>query len=197
MKDEKILIIKKKFLPKPWLQKKAALPIDASVLNHVLNGKVLWMNRKNAENNSDYKQLIPYLLIRHVEGSFAGYPRHGSESRLHGLWSAGIGGHISQKDNTANGNTHLIINHAIKREYAEEFVDPPVTEFKLLGIINEELSNVGLVHIGLVYMTEINSKPVADEEIKGMKWLFPAEFKNYNFELWSDLAFKLYDQSCF
>src|SRR6266536_5444809 len=69
------------------------LPVVTSAL------QVLYLNRSDAEQDKRYKQLIPYVLVicndkilRYRRG------RGGQETRLHGLYSVGIGGHISEED---------------------------------------------------------------------------------------------------
>src|SRR2546423_8974887 len=69
------------------------LPVVTSAAN------LVYLNRSEAEQDRRYKQLIPYVLIicndrllRYRRG------RGGGEERLHGLYSVGIGGHISDED---------------------------------------------------------------------------------------------------
>src|SRR6266851_7883968 len=60
---------------------------------------LVYLNRSEAEQDRRYKQVIPYVLLicddrllRYRRG------RGGEEKRLHGLYSVGIGGHISEED---------------------------------------------------------------------------------------------------
>ena len=62
--------------------------------------EILYVNRKEAEGDKRYKQLIPYVLVI-CDDKILRYRRGkgGQETRLHGLYSVGIGGHISEEDN--------------------------------------------------------------------------------------------------
>src|ERR1043166_9305034 len=61
--------------------------------------KLTYLNRSSAEHDRRYKQLIPYVLLI-CNGRILRYRRGkgGQETRLHGLYSVGIGGHISDED---------------------------------------------------------------------------------------------------
>src|ERR1700694_434300 len=61
--------------------------------------KLVYLNRSEAENDRRYKQLIPYVLLM-ANNKVLRYRRGkgGQETRLHGLYSVGIGGHISDED---------------------------------------------------------------------------------------------------
>src|SRR5690349_11917775 len=69
------------------------LPIVSASAN------LIYLNRSDAEKDKRYKQLIPYVLI-FCNGKVLRYQRGkgGQETRLHGLYSLGIGGHISEED---------------------------------------------------------------------------------------------------
>src|SRR5882757_8613823 len=58
-----------------------------------------YLPRPEAENDPSFKQLIPYVVLRHGEQLFH-YTRGkaGSEARLRTLRSVGIGGHICRED---------------------------------------------------------------------------------------------------
>ncbi len=60
---------------------------------------VLYLNRSETELDKRYKQLIPYALII-CNGKILRYRRGkgGQETRLHGLYSVGVGGHLAEED---------------------------------------------------------------------------------------------------
>jgi len=90
--------------------------------------------------------------------------KKGGETRLHESWSIGLGGHIEPIDVAATGtigtqesgatDAASFFAAALGRELAEELVLPPVEQLptpKLLGLINDDSTEVGKVHAGLAY----------------------------------------------
>jgi len=117
--------------------------------------------RSEMETDPDYKQLIPYVLLRHGSQFFE-YVRgsSGGESRLHHKRSVGIGGHISTLD-AANGDVYRA---GMLRELHEEVdLRAPFTE-RLLGFIYDSRTPVGEVHLGVVHVLDLASPAVAAKE---------------------------------
>lgn len=125
--------------------------------------------RDRVETMPQYKQPIAYAIIVHKESKeiFA-YQRatkegHYNEARLRGKWSWGIGGHIDKVD-IRNGDP---ISASLERELGEEVhiksYEPP----QILGYINDDETEVGQVHFGLLYVifTDDRSVRPADAEI--------------------------------
>src|SRR5208337_4189957 len=81
---------------------------------------LVYLNRSAAEQNKRYKQLIPYVLLM-CQGRILRYRRGkaGGETRLHGLYSVGIGGHISEEDNGLFSNDRGY-QEGMRRELMEE-----------------------------------------------------------------------------
>ncbi len=154
---------------------------------------ILWIDRPSAEKNPEYKQLIPYVLLQKADGKFACYQRHGTETRLHGKWSAGAGGHIDEPDRQNTLKTTL--ETGMMRELSEELLNFDETKIALeyLGIINEVESEVGHVHLGIVYVAKCAAgyEPKPAEELKQMEWKTASEINNLEKELWTELAFNL------
>ncbi|MFO1030257.1 MAG: hypothetical protein U1F60_04225 [Planctomycetota bacterium] len=120
--------------------------------------------RPLAETTRAWKQLIPYCLLTcgdRAEGDLAAFAvqrtRGQSEGRLHGSWSLGIGGHIDELDvaNCPPGDRlgSTLFRHALLRELSEE-LDLGVAKLptpNLLGLLNDDTTDVGSVHAGLAY----------------------------------------------
>ena len=83
----------------------------------------------------NYKQLIPYVLLQKADGKFACYQRHGTEIRLHGKWSAGIGGHIDEPDQQTSLKATL--ETGMLRELKEELLDFDKKKFPELSWNNK------------------------------------------------------------
>ena len=122
--------------------------------------KILYLNRTEAEKDKRYKQLIPYVLIlcnnkilRYRRG------RGGQETRLHGLYSVGIGGHISEEDNGLF-STGLGYHEGMRRELLEE-VDIDKAKEASVAVINDDSTEVGYVHFGVVHIMYVDDESVA------------------------------------
>ena len=64
--------------------------------------------RPDAENDPDYKQIIPYVVLRRGDEIFMTRRlKKGGEARLHGLMSIGVGGHINPVDDVDRENVLL------------------------------------------------------------------------------------------
>ena len=94
------------------------------------------MKRKEAETNPEFKQLIPYALLRCGDKVFA--YRRGKlqgEKRLIGNYSLGIGGHISIDDPTLFGSTY---HDGLMREVNEEVAIASPYKYKVAGLLNDD-----------------------------------------------------------
>ncbi len=199
--NETILAFKKRDFPDYWLGDKFALSLSREqFIDQMISGEACFIDRARAENDTGFKQIIPYILLADSENRLATYSRNGSEKRLAGRMSLGIGGHLQSEDFTdGRFSWPELFGKALQRELLEElpgFVFPADPEF--LGIINEELSPVGRVHIGMVFVIRgINAADVVSgEELGALDWVSVSELTSMNgigFELWSWLALQLFD----
>lgn len=150
-----------------------------------------YINRKVAETGFRHKQLIPYAVLQNEKGEVFCYQRHGSEKRLADIFSVGIGGHVNDHD---TGETLLqrLIN-GLRREFKEEVgVSVSESQFQLAGMINEEETEVGYCHTGVVFRVAIENDDFRfDAEIGNPQWRRIDDLDLSEFELWSALALKL------
>ncbi len=125
--------------------------------------------RNEVEEDPGYKQLIPYMIFRHVapdgKESVFQYTRGAGqgEGRLHHKRSVGVGGHISSLDaeGAPGGNSY---QEGMRRELEEEVaVESPYTA-KCVGLINDDQTEVGSVHLGLVHLFELERPAVRPRE---------------------------------
>jgi len=131
--------------------------------------------KKPAEIDKSLKQPIPYVVVIDSNNRILQYRRAsgGNENRLHNKLSIGIGGHIELCDleevrnNTKLNSSRILLIElvlvAARRELQEEIGIVPNT-IKQYGYVNDDLTPVGAVHFGLVYMFF-----VSDEEKKLIK----------------------------
>ena len=187
----KIMCVKTERIPETITKK--TISVKENIFNLVNSCDVFWLDRPLAERDQTYKQIIPYVLLKNSDNQFACYQRHGTETRLHDKYSAGIGGHIEECDNQDDIKKTILAG--MNRELSEElanFQNEKIT-LKYLGIINEVESEVGLVHLGVVYIAKCQKGyvPEAASELKNMEWKSVDKIKKLNKELWTELAFNL------
>ena len=193
MKDDRVLCIERSQMPTEWIMDKGALAVDTNELNKRLsNVEMKWVSRAIAENQNDPKQLIPYAIIITKDRRIACYPRHGSETRVHGLWSIGVGGHIDYADKSCDSQWESTIMTSLMRELSEELHSECSLQPQFAGIINEEITKVGHTHWGLVFLIFVDDSSMisAQTELHGLQWLTKQQLVDgpYKLELWSKLA---------
>lgn len=202
---ERILCSRAADLPRAWLPEAGAVPLDeAALLDALASITPHWPARSAAENEPAFKQWIPYVLLQDPHGQFAAYPRRGTEARLHGLWSIGLGGHINPQDHTAASADHDLrrfwqhtIWSGLRRELHEEFPAAACGATRFLGLIHESRTAVGRVHLGAVFLHSVSAPAAAPgPELTGLQWLPRANLGHGDwplerFELWSRLALQL------
>jgi predicted NUDIX family phosphoesterase len=129
-------------------------PNVAGYLPRLLDPNLLsFRPRSEVETDPSYKQIIPYVVLRCGDLVFH-YTRgqKGSEARLRALRSIGIGGHISETDHSLFGDPY---RQGLQREVAEEVhIDTTYTE-RCIGLINDDRTPVGQVHLGIVHIFDL------------------------------------------
>jgi predicted NUDIX family phosphoesterase len=160
---------------------------------------VSYRPRAEVEKDPGFKQLIPYMIFRHTDATgrqtIFQYTRGNGmgEGRLHSKRSVGIGGHISTVDVAANGNGNPY-EEGMRRELEEEVaVDTPYTA-QCVGMINDDLTEVGRVHLGVVHLLDVERPAVHPRETEIIESGFrPVEAilaDMTGFETWSEICMK-------
>jgi predicted NUDIX family phosphoesterase len=110
-----------------------------------------FLSRAQAETDPNFKQIIPYVVVtdgkkilHYVRGKKAG------EQRLVAKGSIGIGGHINDEDHTLFAAGAQAFQDAVKREVCEELAIQGPFDAKPVGLINDDATEVGRVHFGIV-----------------------------------------------
>ena len=189
MNTEKVLCIPRAALQAVFDLSLPHWPLEVATLNALPFG---YVERQLAENDFTRKQLIPYALVFDALGQLFTYQRHGSEARLVGKLSAGIGGHVNEQDRGETLAARLLA--ALLREMREEIgLVPKPDQIRLLGMINEDTSAVGRCHIGVVFRFSLDESLPASfaGEIAKPVWQMPSQLELAHFELWSALAIGL------
>ena len=165
--DENVLVVRRSlfdqlgsfhglnFEPKKYLQALLA------------RGNNFFLPRAQAENDPTHKQIIPYAIIAHdhtvlhyVRGKKAG------EQRLVAKGSIGIGGHMNQEDESL---FNFAIDEAayragVEREVNEEIKIETPFEDRIVALLNDDTTDVGRVHLGIVHVFRLAEERVQKRE---------------------------------
>ena len=142
--------------------------------------------RSKMERDRTHKQVIPYLVLRDAERYFLmRRTRAGGDARLHDLYSIGVGGHLNPGDGGLEGG--------LRREWEEEIEAAFMPDFRLVGLLNDDTTEVGSVHLGAVYIADAAGRPVTIRETDKLTGSFatPDEVAAVvdRMETWSALVF--------
>jgi len=124
--------------------------------------------RSAMEEDPSFKQLIPYVIFRYRDGDgethLFQYTRGGGqgESRLHQKRSIGIGGHISSVDAVRQDADPY--QQGMQRELDEEVQVDTAYDMKCVGLINDDETEVGRVHLGIVHVCDVAEPRVSPRE---------------------------------
>lgn len=153
---------------------------------------VSYRPRDQMENDPSYKQLIPYCLFRYEDRLFH-YQRGKlqGEGRLHSKRSIGVGGHISTLDRDLANSPYL---EAMRREIDEEIYLECQHRDICVGLLNDDETEVGRVHLGIVHIFDLDAPKVRPRE----KSMLMAGFASSEelirdldqFETWSQLCLR-------
>jgi len=155
-----------------------------------------FMPRAKAETDPSFKQVIPYVIItdgknilHYVRGKKAG------EQRLVAKGSVGIGGHINNEDETLFGLNSFgmeAFQDAVKREVCEELSILGEFNARPVGLINDDSTEVGSVHFGVIHVLRCQPGQVQKKEqvITQVEFLPIEELKakRDQMETWSQLC---------
>ncbi len=150
-----------------------------------------FISRNVAEHDFQYKQVIPYVVIRH-EGSYLLIQRtaNQTEARLHNMYSLGIGGHVNSRDTSQKGCN--AITRGMRRELEEEIRVGAEESCTLIGVINDDSTEVARLHLGFVYLLIAASPQYAilEEGHYTAAWKLPEEIAPYYnaMESWAQIV---------
>ncbi len=183
---ESVLVIPRESVPPPpW----TGLRRDPAAIDDLLAtiaAEARFEPRARMEADPRFKQVIPYLILRDGPRWFLmRRTRAGADARLHDRWSIGVGGHVNPGDGDVLGG--------LRREWAEELEAEFLPDFAPIGLLDDDATDVGSVHLGIVYLAEAAGRPVAIRERDKLEGGFApgdevAAVRD-RMESWSRLAF--------
>jgi predicted NUDIX family phosphoesterase len=162
-------------------------------------GNNFFLPRSEAEINPAYKQIIPYAVIA-FEDSVAYYVRgkKSGEQRLVAKGSIGIGGHMNETDESLFALDEEAYRAGVEREVNEEIkIDSPF-EDRIVALLNDDTTEVGRVHLGIVHVFELTEPKVQKREamITGLAFLPKKELlaRREAMESWSQICLDSLEQ---
>lgn len=152
-----------------------------------------FLPRSRAEQDSAFKQIIPYAVFTHgqkilhyVRGAKSG------EKRLVAKGSIGIGGHINDSDESLFSFDLDAYRVAVRREIEEELKLEGSYEDRVAGLINDDSTDVGRVHLGIVHVVTLASARVraGEKAISELQFLSLDELRQRRemLESWSQIV---------
>jgi predicted NUDIX family phosphoesterase len=171
-----------------WLGIRAA---GAADLADLIRREGTYRSRAAMEADPAWKQVIPYPVLRDGEDWYLmRRTKAGGDARLHDRYSIGVGGHVNPEDGALDGD----LTTALRREWHEELVVDFVPDFRFVGLLNDDTTPVGQVHLGIVYEGDAAGRPVAIRETDKLSGGFVASAAvaevSDRLETWSRLAFE-------
>src|SRR4030088_3317600 len=156
-------------------------------------GSNFFIPRHEAETNPGYKQIIPYALIafeetvlHYVRGKKAG------EQRLVAKGSIGIGGHMNETDESLFAMDEQAYRAGVEREVNEEIKIETPFEDRIVALLNDDSTEVGRVHLGIVHIFKLAEPKVQKREamITNLSFLNHQQLLALrdNLEPWSQLC---------
>lgn len=157
MAEERVLCFERKLFEELGPFQGLSLDVEKFLPVVTAPSNLHYLNRSAAELDRRYKQLIPYVLIL-CNGKILRYRRGkgGQEARLHGLYSVGVGGHISAEDE----GLFSTYKEGMRRELMEEVAIGDAKD-AAVAVINDDTTDVGYVHFGVVHIISVSGEAVA------------------------------------
>src|SRR6266567_8208902 len=163
-------------------------------LNLLLSrGNNFFFPRAQAENDPAYKQIVPYAILAfkdkvlyYVRGKKAG------EQRLVAKGSIGIGGHMNESDESLFAWDEQAYRAGVEREVNEEIKIDTQFEDRIVALLNDDTTEVGRVHLGIVHVFRLAQQKVEKREamITNLVFLTKAQLLNRreSLETWSQIC---------
>lgn len=193
--EEQVLVVERRVVELAGMFQGLTFDVERYLSRLLAPGVPRFMVRSEAETNPDFKQLIPYVIMS-CDGKILNYVRgrRAGETRLVGQRSIGIGGHINPTDEMPlyDADFRAAYDSAVEREVAEEVAIEGGHQDCVVALLNDDSTEVGKVHLGIVHHWRLDSPIVTKREqmITQMAFMTPAELHGVrdSLETWSRLC---------
>jgi len=190
---ENILVIKRELFDRLGSFHGLNFETDRYLETILARGNNFFLPRPAAENDPGHKQIIPYVLIAH-DGRVLHYVRgkKAGEQRLVAKGSIGIGGHLNDSDESLFAWDEAAYRAGVEREVNEEIRIESPFEDKIVALLNDDTTEVGRVHLGVVHVFRLEQPKVEKREamITNLAFLDKSELvsRRDTLETWSQLC---------
>jgi len=159
--EEQILVIRRELFDRIGSFQGLCPEVDRYLHSFLLKENNFFVPRSMAEDDPSLKQLIPYAVFRHG-ANILHYTRgaKSGEKRLVAKGSIGIGGHINDTDESLFSFDQSAYHNAVRREIAEELRLAGGFTERAVALINDDSTEVGRVHLGVVHLVDLESADV-------------------------------------
>src|SRR5258708_36365436 len=193
MEEEMILVVRRALFDSLGAFQGFSAHVDRYLPSLLDRENNFFVARSSAETDPSLKQIIPYALIV-ADGQILRYRRGKSsgEQRLVAKYSIGIGGHMNDQDEGLFALDHQAYLAGVQREIDEEIQIPNPRSHRIVGLINDDSTEVGQVHLGVVHVVQLPTAVATKREsaITEIGFLTPAELlaERDSLEGWSQIC---------
>lgn len=199
MPEENVLVIKRNLFDELGAFQGLNFEPERYLSALLSRGNNYFLPRAVAEHDASYKQIIPYAIIAHgervlhyVRGKKAG------EQRLVAKGSIGIGGHMNDTDESLFAWDEEAYRAGVEREVNEEIRIETTYDDRVVAILNDDTTEVGRVHLGVVHVFQLDDPKVEKREsmITNLQFLSRQELlgRRDSLETWSQLCVDALDR---
>ena len=193
MKEEMILVVRRALIEQLGMFQGLNFEVEKYLPQLLTRENNFFMPRSDAEQNPQFKQIIPYALLVH-NGRVLHYVRgkKAGEQRLAAKGSIGIGGHMNDMDEGLFAMDKAAYLEGVRREVCEELDVRCGFDNRVVALLNDDSTPVGEVHLGVVHVFLLESDDVAKREamLTGLAFLTPDELRARRdaMETWSQIC---------
>lgn len=174
---------------------------DGDAFMACIAARGFFVERAVAEVQPLWKQVIPYTAVTCGERVLLlERTKKGGEARLANKLSIGVGGHLDLED-LDGGERERIVERGTRRELSEELHLPELEAVPTpFGIINDDETEVGAVHVGLVQTLDLpHEVSVREADLLVGRYVDRTELRRLaaagaNFETWSRFLVETIDR---
>ena len=191
--DENVLVVRRSLFDELGAFQGLQPDVDRYLAAFLRRENNFFLPRSRAETDPAYKQIIPYAvfsfggrILHYVRGAKSG------EKRLVAMGSVGIGGHINDNDESLFSFDLEAYRVAVRREIEEELKLEGSYEDRVAALINDDSTEVGRVHLGVVHLVALDHAGVraGERAIAELRFLTLDELKRRRdkLESWSQIV---------
>ena len=197
--DENILVIRRSLFDELGAFQGLRFEPENYLKAILSRGNNFFVPRQQAESDPGFKQIIPYALIA-FQNKVAYYIRgkKAGEQRLVAKGSIGIGGHMNEADESLFAMDEQAYRAGVEREVNEEIKIGAPFEDRIVALLNDDTTEVGRVHLGVVHVFRLAEPNVEKREamITGLTFLAKDELfeRRETMETWSQICLDSLDR---